>query len=237
MAKVHVTDSRSRSLRDASISQSSTAISRTFNTLIETDSALEIPAKRRKPLGVPIESVGKEKLLKMKKDLVCKQIKYKIRGVIKKLEYQDIVMLKDGQIGPVTKLFKDGHFCFGQTKRFFKLSEIQLNLTIVTPEEQKLLDRNRFWYEGQKVEVYSASTKSWCPGEILRIFHINDQDPLTVHPTKWYQLKYDNGEKWRFKQLIWYSQDIRPSVDSQLDFQNDDDDSGSVTPSQHSICE
>lgn len=167
--------------------------------------------RRRRPLGTPLELINKGTLERMKQQMVCKQVKYKIKGVIKKLEYQDIVMLRDGQIGPITKLFKDGHFCFGQTKKLFKLNEIHLNLTVVSPEEQKLLDRNRFWYEGHSIEVFSHSAGVWFPGKIRKIFHIKDKDPLTVHPEKWYQLEYHTGQKMRYKQLIWYSVDIRSS--------------------------
>jgi len=189
----------------------------TFTTLIDTDDQI-LSFKRRKRkrlLGTSFKLFSpneRKQLMKAK----CDEIKYTANGIQTKLATQDIVVLKNGDIQPVTRIFQDGRFCLRKQRAIFNLRDIAVNLSIVNDHEQDLMDRNRYWCEGFPVQVYSQTSQSWCDGKIEKVFYIEPEDELVVHADKWYSLSYMVNGNCKYKQLPWHSRDIRAVVSAAL---------------------
>lgn len=107
---------------------------------------------------------------------------------------------------------RNGVFTLGHNPIFYHVQDIYQNLSIINPEEQNLMDRNRFWYKDTKIQVFSRSNSEWCVGRIEKVFYLKSSDPLDAHDTKWYSVSYLSSGKRKYKQLVWHSEDIRAAV-------------------------
>lgn len=181
----------------------------TFTTLVDDDRELvQSRQRKRKRMGLPFKNISADTRAELKK-LQCDEIRYTWKGENSCLSKQDIVILKNGEFGTVSKLFSNGNFIISKQKAIYNLKDISMNISIIYDYEQDLMDRNRYWCEDQAVEVFSQSTQTWCSGKIMKVFHLKTKDPLDVHPEKWYSLSYTIDGKTKYKQLQWHSADLR----------------------------
>jgi len=173
-----------------------------FTTLVDTDQDV-IPFKRRKrrrALGTSFKSLSNREKVRLS-ERVCDEVRYTQSGIPTRLCIQDIVILKDGEIEPVLKIFSDGRFCVRKLKVLYFLKDIAINLSHVNAYEQELLDRNRYWYQKTQVQVYSNTYQDWFDGVIEKVFYIESEDKLVAHPEKWFALSYNVDGMMKYKQL------------------------------------
>lgn len=200
------TSSRKRS------SRAGADLSALFTTLVADERPLVVVKKGNKcrKIGTKFKRMKPQELLDLKLKETCDQLDYVKNGIPTQLSKEDIVILKDGDMGPVTKIFVDGTFCLASRAVLYQLKDIACNISIIHPYEQQLNDRNRFWYAKTEVEVYSKSRNKWFLGRIDEVFLLKSEDASIVHPEKWFAVSYSVEGKTQYKQLPWSSQDLRP---------------------------
>lgn len=181
-----------------------------FTTLVDTDKDV-IPFKRRKrrrAIGTSFKSLSNREKVRLS-ERACDEVRYTQNGIPTRLCIHDIVILKDGEIEPVVKIFSDGRFCVRKRKVLYFLKDIAINLSHVNTYEQGLLDRNRYWYKKTQVQVYSNTYQDWFDGVIEKVFYIESEDKLVAHPEKWFALSYNVDGMIKYKQLPWHSVSLR----------------------------
>lgn len=207
------TSSRKRS------SRASEDLSTLFTTLVADEGPLVVVRKgnKYKKIGTKFKRMKPQELLDLKLKETCDQLDYVKNKYPTQLSKEDIVVLKDGDMGPVTKIFVDGTFCLASRAVLYQLKDIACNISIIHPYEQQLNDRNRFWYAKTEVEVYSKSKNKWFLGCIDEVFLLKSEDASIVHPEKWFAVSYSVEGKTQYKQLPWSSQDLRPVAGTDID--------------------
>jgi len=187
---------------------------RDFNCIVDTDTDILHRAGKRKRdrkkktiLGRRFETFTSSELRALN-NKACRELQYTIDGEERKLCLHDVIILRNADLGPVTKVFSNGNFCLAKKKVLYSLKDIHINLSIVSESEQSLLDRNRFWYSGTHLEVYSRSRQCWYPGTIDKLFYLKPKDDV-AHPEKWYAVSYHVDGKKQHKQLPWHSDQVR----------------------------
>jgi len=146
----------------------------------------------------------------------CSSLVVRKNNQLTEYSKEDCVQLKNGHVGIIRKIFSDGSIVLVGDPKMRHLRSVRENISIIRDDEKSMKARDRYWYEGEEVEVWSVSDEVWCKGQIVKIFHLSDPDPLVAHANKWYSVRYYNRFKGReqFKQLEWKSPHIRESRSS-----------------------
>lgn len=194
-------------------------LSNFFTTLVADEGPLIVVKKgsKHRKVGTKFKRMKPQELMELKRKESCDQLDYVKNKHPTQLSKEDIVVLKDGDMGPVTKIFVDGTFCLASRAVLYQLKDIAYNISIIHPYEQQLNDRNRFWYAKTEVEVYSKSRNKWFLGSIDQVFLLKSKDASIVHPEKWFAVSYSVEGKMQYKQLPWSSRDLRPVAGTDID--------------------
>jgi len=156
------------------------------------------------------------------------------------LTANDVVLMSNGDIGAVTNMYDNGTFLFydmGTSVNVRDVYQIRKNLSIVSKEEDEVMQRQYQWRTGTQVEVLSRSSDEWCTGEITGVLELKSKSPLVAHTTTWFQLKYFNLDKetFQFKQLPWNSRDIRSPAEDSVHTSSSSTSQSLVSESSHQI--
>jgi len=136
----------------------------------------------------------------------------------------DIIVSKEQQFCQVVRLFENQTVLvrlLGTDKpKLFRIADIILNLSVISQREKDYNSKRRSrekWRRGQKVEVWTKSSKQWCVGYVFKPFLLRS-DQRIAHPDLWFQLVYynPNGKKLQYKQLRFDSQNLQEVKDLEM---------------------